>query len=217
MPVSVAPPSAAATYQHLFLRGAMPIAFECPKCKKEQRAHDHLVNRELKCAKCGSLFKVPAIGTGTPPARFVQDLYSGPKKAPVKPAAPVAVPLSPSPLGVPAPPAARPLPAAAAAFEQELVLSEDMIVSEPAKPGAAPEPIMELTDDMIVEETPGKKPAKAGPGKAAEEELLLTEDMVVEEGPSANAPASPADLDLLDEIIMEETAPPKPPTPPKKK
>jgi hypothetical protein len=208
MPVRVAHPSAETTYQHLFPRGAMPIAFECPRCKKEQRAQDHLKGRELKCAKCGSLFKVPAIGTGNPPARFVEDLYSGPKKAPV------AVPLPPAPPGAAPPPAAKPLPAAAAAFEQELVLSDDMIVDAP-KPGAAPakrgaavpEPIMELTEDMVVEEAPAKK---VSAGKPVEEELLLTEDMIVEETP-ANAAASPADLALLDEILKEETAPPKPP------
>jgi hypothetical protein len=181
----------------------MPIAFECPRCKKEQRAQDHLKGRELKCAKCGSLFKVPAIGAGTPPARFVQDLYSGPTKAPVRPA-PAA-----------APPPAKPMPAAAM-FEQELVLTDDMIVDASTKPGAAaPEPIMELTDDMVIEELPIKKAPGKG-GKPAEEELVLTEDMIVEETP-ANAAASPADLALLDEILMEETSPPKSPPPPKKK
>jgi hypothetical protein len=161
----------------------MPIAFECPKCRKEQRAQDHLVNRELKCAKCGGLFKVPAVGTGTPPARFVPDLYNGPKKAPPPAAhAPTAVPLPATP------PAAQPLPAAAA-FEQELILTDDMIVEASTKPdAAAPEPVMDLTEDMIVEETP-----------------------------SANAAATPEDLALLDEIIMEETAPPPSAKPPKKK
>jgi hypothetical protein len=73
---------------------------------------------------------------------------------------------------------------------------------------------MELTEDMVVEETPAKKsPAKGG--KPAEEELVLTEDMIVEETPG-NAPASPADLALLDEILKEETAPPKQPAPKKK-
>jgi hypothetical protein len=171
----------------------MPIAFECPKCKKEQRAQEHLKGRELKCAKCGGLFKVPAIGSpvlpGGPPARFVEELYTGPKKLPPKPAAPPAPVAKPVP-----PPAAKPLPAPAAALEQELI----------------------LTDDMLVEEspTPSAKPPAQPAGKPVEEEVLLTEDMIVEEG-APTKPAGVEELDLIDEIIMEEAPPPA--KPPKKK
>ncbi|OAI54114.1 hypothetical protein AYO44_15445 [Planctomycetaceae bacterium SCGC AG-212-F19] len=175
----------------------MPISFQCPKCKKEQRANDHLEGRELKCAKCGGLFKVPKVGTGNPPARFVDELYSGPKKAAPAPVAkPVPAGGAPAPVAIPLPAGPKPgapapaVPSPAAAFEQDLILTDDMLVDAPAKPGK--------------------------PGAAAEPVLELTEEMIVEEGaPKGAAAASPEELELLDEIVMEEASPPA--KPPKKK
>jgi len=164
----------------------MPIAFQCPHCKADNRAYDHLVGRTVKCAKCGKMFQIPAIGAGSPPAYFVDSVSNKPKPPPAARPAPSAAPLGPAP-GI-APLAPAPL-APAAAFEQDL----------------------QLTDDMLAAAAPA---APAGPPAAPVEEFELTEDMVIEEAPAkAGQPASPEELAMLEEIILEEA----PPEPPKKK